>query len=69
MAIEGREHSELALNHVPCGSQADQTYTGCHQVLEEYLPPGASLTVYGTTQQGKPFTHRYTGKERGREPQ
>lgn len=61
MIQEGRRHSELTINHVPCGSQPRQR-NGCHQILELYLPRGCTLTVHGTTQQGEPFSHTYRGR-------
>lgn len=35
---------------------------GCHQTLERYLPSGYTLTVHGTTQQGRPFSWTYRGQ-------
>ncbi|WP_139273997.1 DddA-like double-stranded DNA deaminase toxin [Saccharopolyspora flava] len=61
MIQRGRRHSELVINHVPCGSQAGQR-PGCHQALEKYLPEGHTLTVHGTTQGGEPYSHTYHGR-------
>ncbi|MCP2255217.1 SCP1.201-like deaminase [Prauserella aidingensis] len=60
MITTGRRHSELVINHVPCGSQPRQA-SGCHQYLARYLPEGYSLTVRGTTQDGTPYSHTYEG--------
>lgn len=64
MLQRGKQHSELVINHAPCGSQPHQQYSGCDQELERFLPEGRSLTVHGTTQQGKWFSHTYHGKSR-----
>ena len=61
MIQEGRRSVQLVINHVPCGSQFGQR-TGCHQVLEAYLPEEYALTVLGTTQQGEPFAKTYRGR-------
>lgn len=61
MIQRGQQHSELVINHVPCGSQPHQR-PGCHQAVERFLPEGHSLTVHGTTQQGKPYSHTYRGQ-------
>jgi hypothetical protein len=61
MIMEGRERSELVINHVPCGSQQGDP-RGCHQVLERYLPKGYTLTVHGTTQTNEAFSHTYRGR-------
>ncbi len=61
MLSRGRTHSELVINHAPCGSQHDQA-RACHQAVEQFLPDGHSLTVRGTTQRGKPFSRIYHGK-------
>ncbi|WP_184724352.1 DddA-like double-stranded DNA deaminase toxin [Saccharopolyspora phatthalungensis] len=36
--------------------------SGCDQVVERFLPNGYTLTVHGTTQDGKPFSKTYKGK-------
>lgn len=61
MIQRGQQHSELVINHVPCGSQPHQR-PGCHQAVERFLPKGHSLTVHGTTQQGTPYSHTYKGQ-------
>lgn len=61
MLARGRTHSEAAINHVPCGSQLGANYRGCHDTLSSFLPEGATLTVHGTTQDGKPYSHTYRG--------
>jgi hypothetical protein len=61
MIHEQRQHSELVINHAPCGSQPGKP-PGCDQVLEPYLPKGYTLTVHGTTQQGEPFSKTYKGR-------
>ncbi|WP_083822068.1 DddA-like double-stranded DNA deaminase toxin [Saccharopolyspora spinosa] len=49
------------INHVPCGSQPGKK-RGCDQVLERFLPKGYTLTVHGTTQDGRPFSKTYRGQ-------
>ncbi|MBQ0926739.1 DddA-like double-stranded DNA deaminase toxin [Saccharopolyspora endophytica] len=61
MIREGRQHSELVINNIPCELQPGKGI-GCEQAIERYLPPGSSLTVHGTTQDGNPFTRTYKGK-------
>ncbi|MGP4016851.1 DddA-like double-stranded DNA deaminase toxin [Saccharopolyspora sp. 5N708] len=61
MLQRGQRHSELVINHVPCGSQPNQP-TGCDQVIERFLPAGYTLTVHGTTQTGRPFSKTYKGQ-------
>lgn len=56
----GVQDAEVAINHVPCGYQAKAQ--GCHQVLEEFMPEGQTLTVSGTDRHGQPFRHTYHGK-------
>ncbi|MGW5789130.1 DddA-like double-stranded DNA deaminase toxin [Saccharopolyspora sp. NPDC003752] len=60
MTQTGKQHSELVINHVPCGSQPTQP-PGCDQVIERFLPKGFTLTVHGTTQAGRPFSKTYRG--------
>lgn len=62
MIQRGQQQSEVVINHVPCGSQPHHRSPGCHQALERFLPKGHTLTVHGTTQQGKPYSHTYRGK-------
>jgi hypothetical protein len=61
MIHTGSRTGEVVINHVPCGSLPRQAI-GCHQVLERYLPSGHTLTVHGTTQQGRPFSWTYRGQ-------
>ncbi|QIZ33485.1 DddA-like double-stranded DNA deaminase toxin [Saccharopolyspora sp. ASAGF58] len=61
MTRTGDQHQEVVINHAPCGSEPGQT-RGCHDMLERFLPRGRSMTVYGTTADGKPFSHTYHGK-------
>ncbi|TDD40295.1 DddA-like double-stranded DNA deaminase toxin [Saccharopolyspora elongata] len=61
MTQTGKQHSELVINHVPCGSQPTQP-PGCDQVIERFLPKGFTLTVHGTTQAGRPFSKTYRGQ-------
>lgn len=60
MIERGQTHSELVINHVPCGSQQGTT-GGCHAALDKFLPEGTTLTVHGTTPQGTPYSHTYRG--------
>lgn len=52
--------AEVAINHAPCGSEPG-TFGGCHDNLETVLPTGYTLTVYGSTADGQPFTRTYQG--------
>ena len=61
MINTGSQTGEVVINHVPCGVRPRQAI-GCHQVLERYLPSGYTLTVHGTTQQGRPFSWTYKGQ-------
>lgn len=61
MIREGRQHSELVINNVPCDLVPGKGI-GCEQALEKYLPAGSTLTVHGTTHNGNPFTRTYKGK-------
>jgi hypothetical protein len=57
----GERQGEVVINHAPCGSQRPLR-RGCHQALARYLPIGYTLTVHGTTQDGRPFSHTYQGQ-------
>jgi hypothetical protein len=57
----GERDGQVVTNHASCGSQRPMR-SGCHQVLARYLPQGYALTVYGTTQEGLPFSHTYKGQ-------
>ncbi|MFI0469694.1 DddA-like double-stranded DNA deaminase toxin [Saccharopolyspora sp. 5N102] len=39
-----------------------QQQPGCDQVIEPFLPKGYTLTVYGTTHAGRPFSKTYKGQ-------
>lgn len=58
-----QRHQEVVINHAPCGSEPEQT-RGCHEMLPMFLRAGHSLTVYGTTATGKPFSYTYRGGAR-----
>ena len=60
MVQRGQTHSDLVINHVPCGSEQGDA-GGCHDTLRSFLPEGTTLTVHGTTQQGNPYSHTYRG--------
>jgi hypothetical protein len=60
IAMRARQ-GEVTINHASCGSWPGTPY-GCHQTLEDLLPSGSTLTVYGTTRTGEPFKHTYRGK-------
>jgi hypothetical protein len=60
MIHSGVRDGEIVMNHVPCG-YADRA-RGCHQVLEQFLPSGTTLTVLGSDQAGRPFRYTYRGK-------
>ncbi|SFO81695.1 SCP1.201-like deaminase [Amycolatopsis arida] len=61
MIMRGKTDSELVINHQPCRARSPLR-PGCDDVLEQYLPPGYTLTVHGTTDEGEPFTRTYRGK-------
>ncbi|TDD34650.1 DddA-like double-stranded DNA deaminase toxin [Saccharopolyspora elongata] len=61
MTQTGKQHCELVINHVPCGSQPAQP-PGCDQAIERFLPKGYTLTVHGTTQASRPFSKTYRGQ-------
>jgi hypothetical protein len=62
MMIERKmRHAEVVINHAPCGIRPDQR-AGCDQTIAPFLPAGYVLTVYGTTQEGKPFSKTYKGQ-------
>ncbi|SDZ53570.1 SCP1.201-like deaminase [Saccharopolyspora shandongensis] len=55
--------AELAINYTPCGVEQQRAMLDvCHRVLEEFLPIGYTLIVYGTTQSNEPFRHTYRGR-------
>ncbi|NYH79911.1 hypothetical protein FHR84_003260 [Actinopolyspora biskrensis] len=54
-------HGEIVINNAPCGTEPG-AFAGCDQHLERFLPSGYSLTVYGTTAQGRKFAQTYHGK-------
>lgn len=58
---QGIREQEIVINHAPCGSEQGGR-GGCHAMLEPFLPSGYSLTVHGTTADGKPFSRTYHGK-------
>ncbi|WP_410625645.1 DddA-like double-stranded DNA deaminase toxin [Amycolatopsis sp. cmx-8-4] len=49
----------VTINSVPCPGPM-----GCDRVLPSVLPPGAILTVYGTTPDGTTKVYRYMGRAR-----
>lgn len=58
MMIDSRApEASVCINNVPCGYQTRPI--GCHQVLNDFLPEGYRLTVYGTDRNGKPFQRTY----------
>ncbi|MBK1786042.1 DddA-like double-stranded DNA deaminase toxin [Prauserella cavernicola] len=61
MVLDGREHTELTVNNQPCRGRSPIS-PGCHEALPRYLPKGCTLTVNGTTQDGRPFRHTYEGQ-------
>ncbi|GAB2667239.1 hypothetical protein GCM10027271_28460 [Saccharopolyspora gloriosae] len=60
MIRAGVKSAEVVINHVPCGYQTKPT--GCHQVLERFLPEGSQVTVSGTDRKGRPYRRTYHGK-------
>lgn len=65
MMVENQTpEATICINNVPCGFVTRPT--GCHQVLDEFLPPGYRLTVYGTDRNGKPFQRTYGRNGGGR---
>lgn len=61
MINTGAQHGEAVINHAPCGSEPSAR-GGCHASLEQFIPRGHSLTVHGTTAQGRAFTSTYRGR-------
>jgi hypothetical protein len=61
MMIETRQtRAEIAINYTPCGVETQQFRPDtCDKVLDDMLPPGYTLTVYGTTQNNEPFERTY----------
>ncbi|WP_169514666.1 DddA-like double-stranded DNA deaminase toxin [Actinokineospora enzanensis] len=61
LAQSAVRHAQIILNHAPCGSEPGDP-PGCHDYLEDFVPRGCTITVFGTTQDGAPFRRTYTGK-------
>ncbi|WP_326956273.1 DddA-like double-stranded DNA deaminase toxin [Amycolatopsis sp. NBC_01286] len=59
MAKTGLRDVTVTLNHVPCPGKG-----GCDEELENILPNGFSLSVYGESGDGKRFFKRYTGRSK-----
>lgn len=56
-------NAEVAINYTPCGYERQRALPDtCHRVLEDYLPEGYNLTVYGTDRNNQPFRHTYRGR-------
>ncbi|SDD25221.1 DddA-like double-stranded DNA deaminase toxin [Actinokineospora iranica] len=71
MIHTGRRHVEISINHAPCADKKRRyglPYPGCDTTLPRYLPAGATLTVHGTTEDGKPYTRTYTGNPQRKAP-
>lgn len=57
LASVGMGHYAIAsINNTPCPGPL-----GCDTLLPAVLPPGATLTVYGTAEDGTPTVDTYTG--------
>jgi SCP1.201-like deaminase len=61
MMIDTRQpHAEVAINYTPCGVEIQRLRPDtCDKVLGDLLPAGYTVTVYGTTQDNKPFRRTY----------
>ena len=61
MMIDTRQpFAEVCINFTPCGVETQQfALDTCDKVLDDLLPPGYRLTVYGTRQDGSPFERTY----------
>ena len=59
MVREGIRHATILINNEPCIGPF-----GCDTLVPALLPEGASLTVYGTDEQGERVRKRYTGGAR-----
>jgi hypothetical protein len=61
MMIEtGQRQAEVVINNVVCGYQSKPP--GCHQRIEDLLPPDWELRVLGTDIKGRPFSRLYRGR-------
>ncbi|GAA4527567.1 DddA-like double-stranded DNA deaminase toxin [Amycolatopsis samaneae] len=59
MARTGLDDVTVTINNLPCPGPM-----GCDTLLPAVLPPGAKLTVYGTTEDGASTVDTYIGKAR-----
>lgn len=59
MVREGIRHAVVLINNEPCVGPF-----GCDTLVPILLPEGATLTVYGTTEQGEHIHTQYTGGAR-----
>ncbi|TCO49834.1 nucleic acid/nucleotide deaminase of polymorphic system toxin [Actinocrispum wychmicini] len=65
MIDTGQTQATVAINYTPCGFEVRRFAPDtCHRVLDDMLPPGYTLTVYGTTQDNAPFEWTY-GRRNG----
>jgi hypothetical protein len=61
MMIEtGQRQAEVVINNVVCGYQSKPP--GCHQRIEDLLPPDWELRILGTGTRGRPFSRLYRGR-------
>jgi hypothetical protein len=58
MRQEGIRDVTVVTNHQPCEGPL-----GCDTLLPRVLPEGSTLTVYGTTQDGRHTKHTYIGRQ------
>jgi hypothetical protein len=65
MIRTGHRVVELAINNVACGIEGQKNWPdSCDKVLDQFLPPGFRLTVFGTTRDNRPWRKTYgTGGE------
>jgi Double-stranded DNA deaminase toxin A len=60
MIQTGQRDVEVCINNVPCGIEVQRTWPDvCDKILDEFLPAGYTLRVYGTTKDNQPFTRTY----------
>lgn len=57
MATAGLTNVTVTINNTPCAGPL-----GCDTMLPVVLPDGATLTVYGTNEDGTPAVNTYTGR-------
>ncbi|GAA0651025.1 hypothetical protein GCM10010174_88420 [Kutzneria viridogrisea] len=60
MIETGQRDVEVCVNYVPCGIETQRSWPDvCDKILDEFLPIGYTLRVYGTTKDNQPFKRTY----------